>query len=313
MVELSPAGNRDFPAFQWRAVTGGVTGAHEPTPGPTAIPMWVRVVRAGNTFTGYWAKDNGDGTHGAWTFLGAEPFSVAPVAYVGLLVTAHNNSTIMTSTFDNVQILPAVQQTSHFDVSASARAVNPGNPATVTVVALDQYNNPVPGYLGTVHFTSSDKAAGLPIDYTFNAGDNGRHVFSVTLPTLGRPTIFVADAASSTLGGGTALNVTNDVIASSLIVSGFPSPSRVGVQGSFTVTARDAQGNTLTGYRGTVHFVSSDPRAQLPADYTFTAADAGMHTFTAPLNTPGTQTIAAMDFVAGVTGTDRTSWSARRR
>jgi hypothetical protein len=49
-----------------------------------------------------------------------------------------------------------------------------------------------------------------------------------------------------------------------------------------TVTAQDAFGNTATSYTGTVHFVSSDPRgAILPADYTFTAADAGVHTFAA--------------------------------
>ncbi len=34
------------------------------------------------------------------------------------------------------------------------------------------------------------------------------------------------------------------------------------------------------GYRGTIDFTSTDPGAQLPADYTFTAGDAGQHTFT---------------------------------
>ena len=51
--------------------------------------------------------------------------------------------------------------------------------------------------------------------------------------------------------------------------------------GSFTVTAQDAYGNRATGYTGTVHFTSSDAQASLPVDYTFTAADAGMHTFSA--------------------------------
>jgi hypothetical protein len=36
----------------------------------------------------------------------------------------------------------------------------------------------------------------------------------------------------------------------------------------------------VTGYTGTVHFSTNDPRATLPTDYTFTAADAGVHTFT---------------------------------
>ena len=49
-----------------------------------------------------------------------------------------------------------------------------------------------------------------------------------------------------------------------------------------TVTAKDAANSTLTGYRGTVHFLNfaSDPLAVLPANYTFVAGDNGTHTFT---------------------------------
>jgi hypothetical protein len=50
-----------------------------------------------------------------------------------------------------------------------------------------------------------------------------------------------------------------------------------------------------TGYRGTVHFTSSDAKAGLPADYTFTAADNGAHTFAATLNTVGTQWLQVID------------------
>ncbi len=49
------------------------------------------------------------------------------------------------------------------------------------------------------------------------------------------------------------------------------------------------------GYRGTVHFTSSDPHATLPADYTFTAADAGSHTFTLKLATTGAQSVTVAD------------------
>jgi hypothetical protein len=35
----------------------------------------------------------------------------------------------------------------------------------------------------------------------------------------------------------------------------------------------------VTGYTGTVRFTSSDNRASLPANYTFKAADKGVHTF----------------------------------
>ena len=78
---------------------------------------------------------------------------------------------------------------------------------------------------------------------------------------------------------GTVFEVTNP--GTTLAIGGFPSPATAGAAGSFTVTARNADGTTDTAYTGTVHFTSSDPRAVLPADYTFTAADAGVHTFSA--------------------------------
>jgi hypothetical protein len=91
--------------------------------------------------------------------------------------------------------------------------------------------------------------------------------------------------------------------ASTLLVSGFPSSVTAGAAGTVTVTAQDAAGHTVSSYRGTVHFTSSDPGASLPADYTFTAADAGVHSFSVTLITAATQSITATDTAAStVTG-----------
>ena len=48
---------------------------------------------------------------------------------------------------------------------------------------------------------------------------------------------------------------------------------------SVRVVAKDVGGNVVQNYTGTVRFSSSDDRAQLPSDYTFTLADQGQHTF----------------------------------
>ena len=62
--------------------------------------------------------------------------------------------------------------------------------------------------------------------------------------------------------------------------------------------------NASTVYTGTAHFTSSDIQAVLPANYTFTAADAGMHTFSATLKTAGSQSLVATDTVtSSITGT----------
>src|SRR5262249_49983599 len=64
-----------------------------------------------------------------------------------------------------------------------------------------------------------------------------------------------------------------------------------------TVTALDASNNKATSYTGTVHFTSTDAAAVLPADYAFTSADAGLHTFTNAftLKTAGSDTVTATD------------------
>src|SRR5262249_2443285 len=75
-----------------------------------------------------------------------------------------------------------------------------------------------------------------------------------------------------------------------------------------TVTAYDAYGNIATGYRGTVHFTSTDSQAVLPANYTYAAADAGAHTFSVTLSTPGSQSITATDTTtSSITGSASTT------
>jgi DNA-binding beta-propeller fold protein YncE len=78
-------------------------------------------------------------------------------------------------------------------------------------------------------------------------------------------------------------------------LSGFPALKRVGVTDTLTLTVRDPAGELATGYRGTVHFSSTDPGAGLPADYAFTAADAGVHTFAVTFNNPGTHSVSVTD------------------
>jgi hypothetical protein len=95
-------------------------------------------------------------------------------------------------------------------------------------------------------------------------------------------------------GEGSILIKTRIVGASNFVVTGFPSTTG-GAPGSFTITAKDTAGNTVTGYTGTVHFTSSDALAVLPPDYTFTPADAGTHRFQATLRTPGIQSLPATD------------------
>ena len=104
-------GDNNQPIFHWRTNTTDVSGESGAGFGTQGPPVWLRLVKSGNTFTGYWAKDLGGGLHGLWTQLGGpQNISMGSTFYVGLALTAHNNGAFATSSFDNVSItgfLPA--------------------------------------------------------------------------------------------------------------------------------------------------------------------------------------------------------------
>jgi len=84
-----------------------------------------------------------------------------------------------------------------------------------------------------------------------------------------------------------------------------PATATAGRPFTITVTAFDPYNNVATGFGGTIHFTSSDSRAQLPSNYTFVASDKGVHTLGngVTLRTIGTQTITAIDiFNTSITG-----------
>ncbi len=95
-------------------------------------------------------------------------------------------------------------------------------------------------------------------------------------------------------------------------VTGYPPLVTAGSNNSFTVTAEDANGHTNTGYKGTVTFSAtvknatiSQEKVVLPVNYTFTTADAGVHTFSAQFRTAGSQTLIVTDTVkSNITGTE---------
>ncbi len=53
-----------------------------------------------------------------------------------------------------------------------------------------------------------------------------------------------------------------------------------------------------------MNFSGSDVKAGLPANYTFTATDAGTHTFSATFKTAGTQSLIVKDATTGTAGSE---------
>jgi galactose oxidase-like protein len=91
---LTPGNGIDF---QRRKVAGGPsTYTAGPMVGP---PQWVKLVRRGDTFTGY---NSADGT--TWTQAGTDTIPMAATVYAGLAVSSLDDGALNTATFDSTSL-----------------------------------------------------------------------------------------------------------------------------------------------------------------------------------------------------------------
>lgn len=81
--------------FQYRTSDGGVTSSNL-VPG-LAAPYWVELVGSGGAVTGYCSPDGI-----SWTQVGSATLPTLSTAYLGLAVSAVNNSSLCTANFDNL-------------------------------------------------------------------------------------------------------------------------------------------------------------------------------------------------------------------
>ncbi|MPZ20460.1 MAG: DUF1349 domain-containing protein [Luteitalea sp.] len=85
-------------AFKYRTRDGGRSAPGGP--GPTvSMPVWLRLVRSGNTLSGYYSSD---GTN--WTLRDSVTISLPSSVFIGLALTSHADGTLATATFDNVSV-----------------------------------------------------------------------------------------------------------------------------------------------------------------------------------------------------------------
>jgi hypothetical protein len=224
--------------------------------------------------------------------------------------SASSNGTNITSP-PSPPVVVAPGPVDHFVVTTDFPSQDvAGTTGTVTVVAEDQYDNPITSgpnlYVGTIDLASTDpKVSGLPAKYTFTAADAGSFTFSgVALETAGSQTLTATDSVNTMVSGHTAVNVVPAAAYDFVVTTNFPNPDVAGTVGTVTVTAEDKYGNVVGSgpnlYEGTANLVSTDPKTSgLPASYTFTAGDAGTHKFpNVILETvaeTGSQTITATD------------------
>jgi regulation of enolase protein 1 (concanavalin A-like superfamily) len=82
-------------ALQYRTSAGAPASS---IAGTSAVaPLWVKIVRAGTTFSAYQSADGN-----TWTLIGTATISMGSTVQIGLAVTSHNNAAAATATFDSV-------------------------------------------------------------------------------------------------------------------------------------------------------------------------------------------------------------------
>jgi hypothetical protein len=160
-------------------------------------------------------------------------------------------------------------------------------------------------------FTATDLigTAANPIDPQLGPlQDNGGPTQTMA-PLAGSPALDAGDPAQLgaadqrgvTRAGG--VNIGAYQASASAFVLTASATVTAGTPFDVTVQAVDIFGQAAFGYRGTVTFTASDtdPAVVLPADYPFTAADQGTHTFGGAfiLVTPGDQTLTVTDLAGG--------------
>ena len=180
----------------------------------------------------------------------------------------------------------AVDALSSFAVTAPVTTAA-GASFTITVAAKDQSNNTIAGYLGTVHFVSSDpQGAVVPTDYTFIAADNGTHAFAsgVILKTVPSQSITVNDSADVSKTGAAPVGVTAGAAAQ----VGFPQQPGGGTGAVVWATQpkvaiQDAFRNTVTTSVASVTLTitsgTGNPSGVLTCTANPKAAAAGIATF----------------------------------
>jgi sugar lactone lactonase YvrE len=207
----------------------------------------------------------------------------------------NDGSLLVTQTDRIVRVKFPTGQAASFRVDAATNVL-PGQPFVATVTALDVDGHVATGYTGTVKFTSSDPYPGLvPPNYTFTPSDNGTHNFAAVLFTAGTQTLTAQDTASSSITGSATV-VVHAAAATHLKITA-PTTTVAGASFDVTIAALDFYGNADPNYTDTVAFTSTDSASGvvLPANYTFTAADNGTHTFSGGVTLlsagPGTITV----------------------
>jgi glucose/arabinose dehydrogenase/regulation of enolase protein 1 (concanavalin A-like superfamily) len=207
LLDIKPGGGLEF---MQRATTGGSEAFL--AGGQASFPAWLKLVRAGSTFTAYWSSDGS-----TWTTIGTTSVTMASSALVGLPVCSHTTTQLATAVFDSVTATaaggtvdnpPAVSITS----PTSGATFTAGGSITITANATDTDATPVASVAFYANNGTTNALVGTVTSspYTFTWTNVAAGSYSLTAVATDTANLSTTSAAvpvtvNSTGGGGGAL------------------------------------------------------------------------------------------------------------
>jgi regulation of enolase protein 1 (concanavalin A-like superfamily) len=270
-----------------------------------AAPTWVRLVRVGDTFTGYQSADGS-----TWNLMGEISVQMPPAIYVGLAVLSHNNSRLTKATFTNVSgsALTQTDTSAPFEpffsridndtgisssdqITSDNTLVISGTVEAGTFVTLTRIGSGVIGttqadFLGNWVFDYSDTALA---DGTYQFTATARDASNNTSPTSS-PLVVAVDRTAPTVSNSSFNYLTNQSVKVSFSEDIFSpgSPATMTLsnlttsQSFMTQMQFDSVSHTATFTRfGGGVLPDGDYRAMLPAG---TVTDIAGNLLASPLN-----------------------------
>jgi O-glycosyl hydrolase len=241
MLRASAAANAPFAAlmrsangqvsFQYRTAAGGAAQTSIAV-GDAASTKFVRVVRSGNAFSGFYSAN---GT--TWTQVGSAVTISMPMSMLGgIAVSSRNGSQVCAAQFSSV----ATTSGPVFEVAANAVA----NPVTTTrttlsALAIDDGGDANLSYAWAVVGTP-------PAAVTFDAAGSAVSVATFTQSGAYTFRVTATDSAGNSSISDVSVNVVTSVNALSL--SPVPMPRRIGLNDSidFSASATDQFGRPMS-------------------------------------------------------------------
>jgi autotransporter-associated beta strand protein len=238
-------------AFQYRTSSGGGAGGTGGNSGPVA-PYWVKLVKSGNTITGYRSANGG-----SWTQDGSASITMGSTIYVGLETDSNWNTyaklidneppdstpAINTATFSNVVVTTSTSQAPTVATPASA-SPSPVTGTTTSLSALGADASGAANLYYTWTATSVPSGAAQP---TFSAnGTNAAQSTTATFYQAGSYTFQVTIANAYGLTVTSSVNVTvNQTLSGGITIS--PSAAIVNVNATqqFTASGEDQFGQPM--------------------------------------------------------------------